>query len=263
MIITDVYARSAALLASQFQETLPNGDMTNFQKLIYAFCTEGQNIQDVLQELLTQRWLSTAVGQQLDNLGQIIGLARKSGQPDDTQTIDNVLVIGYRQDLQFQIFYNNSNATPEEIIYITKYITQADFVIYNEYYPAAYQVIIDTPLIKQNGIGGFWNVYEAITVPILLKNAGPAGVAYPPITTTMAVEKPFSFSSDVIFEPMYASKDDFLPAYLVPFYVDEGAGATQLYVQRGETINPKTGGGFAEYYDADTKTCRLPTMGNR
>lgn len=236
MIITDVFQRSAALLASQFQEHLPSG-LTNFQKLIFAFCTEAQEIQQTIQDLLTQRSLTTAVGAQLDALGEIIGLARKPGQPDDS--IGNVT--GYREDLQFQIFFNNSNATPEELILITQYITKSTKVVYNEYYPAAYEMIINAPIVN-----GYWNSYQAITVPILLKNAGPAGVAYPPIITTMGVEVPFSFSSDVIFEPLYASQDADIPPFLVPLDVDTGAGPEQLYVQEGETINPLKGGGFAE-----------------
>ena len=247
MIITDVFARSSALLASQFQERLPVTmqnpmGLTNFQKLIYCFCTAGQDVQNVLQELLTERYLNVAVGTQLDGIGQIVGLARIPGQPDDT----NATQTGYREDLQFKIFYNSSNATPEEIIAIAAYITDSTHVNYIEYYPAAYEVLI-------NGIitNGFFENYAANSIPTLLKNAGPAGVAYPPIITTMGVPKPFSFSSDVLLEPLYASTTVELPSPLQPFEVDPGAGAEQFYVQRGETFNPITGGGFSEWNDSE------------
>ena len=243
MIITDVYARSAALLASQFQEMLPNGQLTNFQKLIYCFCESGQDIQNVLQDLLTERYLNVAVGAQLDGIGQIVGLARIPGQPDDTTSTQT----GYREDLQFQIFYNASNATPEEIILIAAYITDSSKVLYIEYYPAAYQVVVNGEITN-----GFFGNYQANTVPILLKNAGPAGVAYPPITTTNGVPKAFAFSSDVLLEPFYASTTVELPSPLRPFDVNPGSGETQLYVQEGEVTNPVTGGGFSEYYEAES-----------
>lgn len=240
-IIDNVYARSAALLASQFQESLPNGDKTNFQKLIYSFCTEGQDIQNVLQQLLTERYLSTAFGVQLDGIGQIVGLARIAGQPDDTTGTQT----GYRQALEFQIFYNSSNATPEEIIFIAAFITASTHVNYIEYYPAAYQVVVNNVIIN-----GFFGSYQANTIPTLLKNAGPAGVEYPPVTTTMGVPRVFAWSSDVLFEQLYVTQDDDLPGFLVPFNVEFDATSTPFFIQRGETINLVIGGGFAEYYVA-------------
>lgn len=59
----------------------------NIVKLLRAFCGFGvQPVEDAGQQLITQRGLATAVGNQLDVLGRIVGLAR-NGLDDDTYRI--------------------------------------------------------------------------------------------------------------------------------------------------------------------------------
>ena len=67
--ILDVYERTLGLLASQFRDTKLDGGLTNLQKVIKIISNQAQNIQDVEWELKTERWLSSAIGAQLDEIG--------------------------------------------------------------------------------------------------------------------------------------------------------------------------------------------------
>ena len=128
--------------------------MSNLQKILYAISQQCQDIQTQENLLNEFRNLNTAQGVQLEGtviqnghnvlvgLGTILGLDRVAG-PDDDTIIDGKQVTGYRQDLQFQIFLNNSQGTPEEVIYVLKYLTKASQIWYNEVYPAGYQMATD------------------------------------------------------------------------------------------------------------------------
>ena len=233
--IPDYYARCVALLAAQFQGTSPAGLMTNFQKMLYAISTQSQLIQTQETLLQTLRYLDTAQGVQLDGLGQILGLARASGQPDDSQTIKGVYVQGYREDLQFQIYINESSGTPEEVITILKFLTQASKVWYNELYPAAYQMATNGLVFPVNpsDLVGF------------IQSVSPAGVQFVALTATYN-HNPFVFSNDPFASQLYVSPNPNNPLTLDPFQVNPGSGLVDFFVQAGETTNPDFGGHFAE-----------------
>jgi hypothetical protein len=230
--IPNYFDRCIALLASQFQIRLPNGNLTNFQKMIAALISEAQVINTQEQLLLTMRSLNTAEGVQLDGLGQIIGLARIPGQSDAS----------YREDLGFQIFVNQSSGTPENVIAILKYLTDASKIWYNEVYPAAYQM-------ATNGLVGLNHLIYPFPNPSDLNSeiqkTSPAGVRFIGVTATYNTN-PFSFSNDPFTEPLFVSPDPINPLELHQFQVDPGSGLVDLYIQRGETVNPDFGGGFAE-----------------
>lgn len=233
--IEDFYSRMVILLASQFQGTTPDGSKTNLQKILYVQSQQYQDIQTQLNLLNGFRNLNTAQGVQLDGLGEIIGLLRVTGQPDDDQIIDGVQVTGYRQDLQFQIFVNNSQGTPEEVIYILSYLTKASEVWYNEVYPAAYQMStngLNFPDFPSDLVGA-------------IQQVSPAGVNFLNIAATYNTN-PFVFSSDPIDEQFFVAPNPVDPTQANPFQVEGGSGAEDLYIQRGEVINPNFGGGFAE-----------------
>ena len=223
--IQNYFQRAVALLASQFQIENPDGSLTNLQKMIQALSMQAQVLNTQEQALQTMRYLETAVGVQLDGLGQILGLARIPGQTDDS----------YREDLQFQIFVNESNGTPEEMIYILKYLTDASMVWYNEIYPAAYQM-------ATNGLSFPPSPSDLLPA---IQIASPAGVSFAALTATYD-KNPLVFSSDPITEQFYVSPDPNYPSSLNPFEVNPGAGAVDLYIQRGEVVNPDLGGCLAE-----------------
>ena len=106
---TDHESVALALLPQQFS------DSPNLRALIAAMIgpslptTWGiQDLENVYFEILEDRWLSTATGQQLDNLGILVGLARTSAS--DTE---------YRDALRVQIAINCSQGDPERLISIT------------------------------------------------------------------------------------------------------------------------------------------------
>lgn len=169
--ITNHFQRAISLLASQFRKNKPDGTLTNLQRLIQVLVTPAQEIEDVNWELKTERFLDSAIGAQLDALGQIIGIARNPGESDDD----------YRERLQFQIFINSSKGTPEDVIRIISFLTKSTRIWYHETYPAAFQ-------LETNGLV-FPDPPNELNQAI--KNASPAGVNYAPITATYNV--PISF----------------------------------------------------------------------
>lgn len=115
-LIPNHVQRAIALLAGQFQQSLLDGEYSRFQRLIRAFVTSIQEVDDVDQTLKFDHSIDTSVGVQLDGLGQILGLSRLPDESDDD----------YREKLKFQIFINQSNGTPEEAIAVLKFLTKAN-----------------------------------------------------------------------------------------------------------------------------------------
>lgn len=225
MKIENVYERLISLLAGQFQGSTPSGDKTNLQKVLFVVAKEIQELEDQNYLLKTMRSLNDAEGVQLDGLGEILALPRNSGESDDN----------YRERLKFQSFINNSNGTPEEVIKVIKFLTDASKVWYHEYYPAAYQVMT-------NGLTFPTPPQDLVTV---LKGVSPASIQYVPITAIYDWI-PFSFSTDPILELFYVIPDSSNPTDLVPFEVNFSATDYFLEVNRGQTENPILGGYFSE-----------------
>jgi hypothetical protein len=227
--ILNFYQRSAALLAGQFQKAPLNVPMTNLQKLIYALTTEATNIQEQLQNLITDRWLATAEGVQLDGLGQILGLARVPGQPDDGQIIDGVPVTGYRQSLEFQIFINASSGVPEDVIAALEFFTAATTVWYWDIFPAAYGMATNGLVFPQN---------PQDLVPAI-QALSPAGVNFPYLTATYNL-LPLVFSTDDALSPL------FVDPFGLPVQLEVSSGDF-LYVDGGDRKPEQYGGFMSEY----------------
>lgn len=225
--ISNIVDRTLVLLASQFQGTTPSGGLTNLQKLVKSFALSIQNIEDTLEKLRSERNLDTAIGVQLDGLGQILGLARNDGESDED----------YRERLKFQIFINRGTGTPEEVIAILKFLTDATRIRYIEYYPAAYQMIT-------NGIIFPDPPQELVTA---IQQASPAAVQYVPITATFGVNVPFVFGADSVFEALVIT-DPADPALFENLELDTG---DLLYVNASQFSDNPEGGGFAEYGSPD------------
>lgn len=223
-LIPNHVQRAIALLAGQFQQSLLDGEYSRFQRLIQAFVTQFQEIDDVDQTLKSQRSIETSVGVQLDGLGQILGLSRLPDESDDD----------YREKLKFQIFINKSNGTPEEVIAVLKFLTKATKIRYHEYYPAAFQMDTD---------GVTFSVPPEQLVSAI-QSVSPAAVQYTPITATYGVPLPFVFSGDPIIELL-----DVAPFESTPFdFRNLQVQVTDLLaVNAGNVVNPTFGGCFAEF----------------
>ncbi len=223
-LIPNHVQRAIALLAGQFQQSLLDGEYSRFQRLIQAFVTQFQEIDDVDQTLKSQRSIETSVGVQLDGLGQILGLSRLPDESDDD----------YREKLKFQIFINKSNGTPEEVIAVLKFLTKATKIRYHEYYPAAFQMDTD---------GITFSVPPEQLVSAI-QSVSPAAVQYTPITATYGVPLPFVFSGDPIIELL-----DVAPFESTPFDFRnlQVQVVDLLAVNAGNVVNPTFGGCFAEF----------------
>lgn len=80
-------------------------DKPNFLAFLQAFTAQAQAVEDALQQLFTERGVDTATGEELDNLGNIVGEAR--GGLDDTT---------YRNLVKSGILLNKSSGTVSEIL---------------------------------------------------------------------------------------------------------------------------------------------------
>jgi hypothetical protein len=107
--IEDHVERGLARLPSQFR------DKPKLKAFLTVLMTPAQPLEDALWQLLTERDIDTAVGDQLDQIGVIVNQPRL-GNDDDT----------YRRFLYVRIAINRSSGTPEELIRIAK-LALADF----------------------------------------------------------------------------------------------------------------------------------------
>lgn len=224
VLILNHFERAVALLVEQFRKQKPDGSLTNLQKVIKALVEPLQELEDVNYELLTERWLSTAVGVQLDKLGNILGLPRNPGESDES----------YRQRLMFQVFINISNGTPEEVSNLAVFLTKATYVRFFDVFPAFFQLEINSlPELMPNP----WNALnEAI------KDISPAGVNYAPVTNTLNVPIPFQFGGEQRVDPFYVEP---VEGELHDFEVDAPT-PFQLYVSIGNPEDTGIIGGFEE-----------------
>ena len=110
----DNHAQQAlARLIYQYQQS------PNLQGLISAFCQSIQLIEDELVAMNTDRYINDAYGQQLDNIGEIVGLARTPGMTDAV----------YQRYLLGQIKINISQGQPEQLIQLYSLLTNTNFVL--------------------------------------------------------------------------------------------------------------------------------------
>ncbi|MBV1928695.1 MAG: DUF2612 domain-containing protein [Gammaproteobacteria bacterium] len=106
-------------------------DKPNVVNLLKSFLENIQLVEDVYQDLNTNRSITTAVGVQLDNIGTIVGEARQ-GLEDDP----------YRRAINLRIGINNSDGTEPVVIPLIKQITNADSVTMTEEFPAGARCVV-------------------------------------------------------------------------------------------------------------------------
>lgn len=85
--------------------------MNDFEKLLVALVSPAQDIENMFQQLLTQRGLQTAVGVQLDQLGALVGCPR-AGNADDA----------YRRYIGAQILTNQSSGQVNRLLLICRVV---------------------------------------------------------------------------------------------------------------------------------------------
>lgn len=213
-IIENHYERSMALLASQFRNRKSDGSLTNLQKLIKAIVSQAQFAENVNDQLFSERWLETAIGDQLDELGIILGVFRAINESDED----------YRERLQFQIFINSSVGSPEDAINILSFLNRSNHIGYFEIYPASYHLECD----------GLKFPSPPNDLNDALFQASPAGVNYASITASYEVEIPFITGMDVSSQALSVAPNLNDPFELVNLEMEPYNAL--LYINAGSTF---------------------------
>lgn len=173
--INNVYERAIGFLASQYHTP-------NTQGVVLALCGETspafaqyQGIQNLLYAQMQSRWLSNAVGVQLDGIGDIVGIKRIEGQSDAS----------YRIPLQAQVVINNSSGTTYNIAQIAQALstplegnTSPPKISITEYYPQMLYVVIDSAFtsIVSNASALIQN---ACAAPVAIELVATDGLPFP------------------------------------------------------------------------------------
>lgn len=132
--ISDHIARAKNRLIEQYK------GKPKVEGVVEALVKPFQDIEDVLQQLKTERWIDTAIGVQLDKIGEIVGAEREIEQNDDD----------YRLLIKAKIIMNLNQGTPEEVIAAAKFFIGAAFIWYLEVYPAAVDIFSSTVIPEEN-----------------------------------------------------------------------------------------------------------------
>jgi len=211
-------------------------------------------IEQVQNDLLTQRWINTAVGQQLDGIGDIVGLAR---QGDDDET--------YRAKLKFQVFINTCQGTPEDMITATRFLTGGTFLRYFEHHPSAgFTIFTNGPtIITSSNVanvlynlelddGGLFNLEdggELLLHPTeaapnlhitLLSEIAPAGVDFISISYSLGEVPIFGFGNEASTYLLELDDTGLLE-------VDDGATSfLEVYTDQADPTNDDGFEGMAE-----------------
>ncbi len=137
-------------------------DKPNITGILTGLLAEMQPLEQMFCDLGNNRWLATASGVQLDELGVLLGIGR-TGQSDND----------YRKLLQARIYQTISEGLPETIIEVYKFLTEANVVCYQEYYPAGIGLESDGTIPAGSEVSFYQFVQLAV----------PAGVRVESLTT--------------------------------------------------------------------------------
>lgn len=138
--------------------------------LLQSFLTQCAELEVKLGELETERYLDTAVGAQLDGLGDILGQDRLGLNDED-----------YRQLLRARVLVNASRGTANEIIEIFQLITEPGAVInLQEIFPATVELELSQPSLPNTAL------YRSLLAEAVATSIGSTFIWLP--------LEPFSFS---------------------------------------------------------------------
>jgi hypothetical protein len=164
---TDAVARGLARLPQQFRET------EKLKALVEVLLQHFQDAEDALWGLQTLRWLDTATGAQLTELGELVGEPR-------AHTDDDV----YRLWVKARILVNRSNGKPEELLHILALLEPDATTDINEYYPAFYLLTVLAPAA------------DPAELAAIMREAKPAGVGTGLVYSDLPASEVFTLSDD-------------------------------------------------------------------
>jgi len=189
----DYSALSISRLTGQFQES------QKLKGLISAIVGPLTTLENDADSIIADRWISSAVGSQLDGCGYIVGEPRL-GRDDDA----------YRVAIKFRVFVNISKGTPTDLIRGLKFLTEPTDCQYLEAYPA-------TALLFTNGFFVDYRIQAA------MQDLAPAGISDVPVAVSFR-DKPFRFSKEAIPGELFVNgNSDYLTANGSDIQVSQGA----------------------------------------
>lgn len=147
----DYAAIAAPRLTGQF------GESPNLQGFVRAIVEPLSEVEVTFDALKSERWISTAIGAQLDGAGSIVGEERL-GRSDSA----------YRDAIRFRVFINIAKGAPVNLIRGVRYLTAPTDAQYIEAYPA-------TVLVFTNGL------FVDSSIQTALQEITPAGVSTVPV----------------------------------------------------------------------------------
>ena len=137
--------------------------------VVAAIVSQLTTLESVADSLMSDRWIDTAIGKQLDGCGYIVG-EQRSGRDDDA----------YRTAIKFRVFVNISKGTPTDLIRGLKFLTDPTDCQYLEAYPA-------TSLLFTNGF------FVDSKIQSTMQDLAPAAISIVPVAVSFA-DRPFRFS---------------------------------------------------------------------
>lgn len=150
---------AVARLASQFK------DRPLIAGLIMSFVKQHQDMEDTVQQLLTERLLDTAVGEQLDGFGGIVGEHRNGRNDDD-----------YRLAIKARIGRNTSEGTPDDVINVFNILTGSTQTQLVEFSPAVITLTANVNFSNEAAIKAYAQKVVAAGVRIdWIAKKDPAG----------------------------------------------------------------------------------------
>lgn len=147
-------------------------DKERFTNVLRTFGVQIQDIENALQQLIADRALDTAVGAQLDGIGEIVGEERAGRLDAD-----------YRVAIRTRISLNLSQGTPEDLISLAQAISGGTNVELTELFPAAFEIRILDSLPSGT---------DPIRIATVVASGKPAGVQ---AITIIHVDPPFQYDT--------------------------------------------------------------------
>lgn len=132
-----------------------------------------QDQEDLFWALIEETYIATAVGAQLDRIGEIV-IQDRNGLSDEI----------YRVLIYAKIGANVSKGDPESIINVARLLTQSTLVHFQEYWPAGWGMAVNGPPMSQDIIN---KVYSR------LDKVDPGGVRFEALVC-FAEDDAFSFA---------------------------------------------------------------------
>lgn len=131
----EVYVEGMSQLLWQWR------DSPNLKAFLGSLLLQLEKLQDTFYQLLNERGIYTAIGDQLDTLGRLVGELRE-GRGDDL----------YREAILARISVNAASGTAEDVKQTAKVLSGVNYVYIYEHFPACTYMFVPAFISRQNEI---------------------------------------------------------------------------------------------------------------